>query len=283
VKAKIDLHVHTSASDGKHSPEAIVELAARRGVGVLAIADHDTVNGLAPARQAARNYPGLQLIPAIELSSHCPGSEVHILGYFVRCDTPEIIRELDTLRDSREERVKAMVEKLRGLGLDIQLQRVQEIAGTGSIGRPHIALALLEKGYVSDFQEVFTRYIGQGGPAYVERHKLSPAEAIKFVLRCGGLPVLAHPTTVDNLLALLPELKAAGLAGLEVYYKDYPTEKRQELAQLAGQNSLIATGGSDYHGLDEAAEIMLGEAGVPRQAAEALFALAQKKGIKTDV
>ena len=275
---KIDLHVHTNASDGRLAPAELVALAASRGVELLAIADHDTVAGINPALEAAGKYPGLRLIPAIELSSHAPGNEVHILGYFIRHDSPELAVELKVLQSSRGERAKAMVAKLQGLGFDISLSRVQEIAGTGSMGRPHIAQALLEKGYVSDFREVFDKYLGQGGPAYVERHKLTPAQAVGLVLRCGGIPVLAHPTTLD-LAELLPDLLSAGLMGLEVYYKDFSSETRQNLANLARSHRLIATGGTDYHGI-EPTEVMLGEAGVPSIVAKHLFALARKQGIE---
>ena len=276
---KIDLHVHTNASDGKLAPAELVALAASRGVSLLAIADHDTVSGITPALAAARQHHGLQIIPAIELSSYAPGNEVHVLGYFIRYDNPELAEELQVLQNSRGERARAIVDKLQGLGLDISLTRVQEIAGEGSIGRPHIAQALMEKGYVSDFREVFDKYLGHGGPAYVERHKLTPAQAVGLVLRCGGIPVLAHPTTL-NLDELLPGLLSAGLMGLEVYYKDFSPDIRQNLANLAKRHHLIATGGTDYHGI-ESTEVMLGEAGVPAVVAEELFALAQKQGIDT--
>jgi len=276
---KIDLHVHTNASDGKLSPVELIALAVSRGVGLLAIADHDTVAGIAPALEAARRSPNLCLVPAIELSSHAPGNEVHILGYFIQYDNSELARELKILQDSRGERAQAIVTKLQGLGLEISLARVQEIAGVGSVGRPHIAQALMEKGYVNDFREVFEKFLGQGCPAYVERHKLTPTQAIELVLRYGGLPVLAHPTTL-NLDELLPGMLSAGLVGLEVYYKDFSAETRQDLANLARRHQLIATGGTDYHGI-EPDEVILGEAGVPSVVAENLFATAQKKGIKT--
>ncbi len=276
---KIDLHVHTNASDGKLSPAEIVALAAKQGVGVLAIADHDTVASYPAALVAAQAYPEMRIIPAIELSSHAPGNEVHMLGYFVNCGSPELACELKSLRNSREERAKAMVEKLRAMGMNITLERVQEIAGTGSMGRPHIAQALMEKGYASEFREVFDKYIGQGGPAYVDRHKLTPEQAIELILRCGGIPVLAHPTTL-NLDEHLPGMLAAGLMGMEVYYKDYLPETRQDLANLARKYRLIATGGTDYHGI-EATEVMVGESGVPFTVAENLFALARKKGLVT--
>jgi len=253
-------------------------LAASRGVDVLAIADHDAVAGIAPAMEAGRQYPLLCLIPAIELSSHAPGNEVHVLGYFIRYDDPELGQELKILQDSRGERARAIVAKLCGLGMAISLARVQEIAGAGSIGRPHIAQALMEKGYVSNFREVFDKYLGQGGPAYVERHKLTPAQAVELILRFGGIPVLAHPTTLD-LKALLPTLLSAGLMGLEVHYKDFAPATRQEMTELARRHNLIATGGTDYHGI-ESTEVMLGEAGVPDAVVDNLFALARKKGIE---
>ena len=274
---KIDLHVHTCVSDGRLTPQEIVELAYQQGVGLLAIADHDSVDAVVPAIEAARQYSCLKVIPAVELSSHSPGNEVHILGYFIDCDSPTLRRELRTLRESRQERAKAMVLKLQAMGLDISLERVQQIAGEGSIGRPHIAQALMEKGLVSDFREVFDKYIGQGGPAYVDRHKLSPEQAIGLVLDSRGIPVLAHPTTA-NIYELLPGMLAAGLMGLEVYYKDYLPDTRQELANLARKHRLIATGGTDYHGIEET-EVMLGCSGVPHTVETRLFALAAKKGI----
>jgi hypothetical protein len=274
----IDLHVHTSASDGRYTPAELVALAAEKGLEALAVTDHDTLDGLPEALEAAGDYPGLKLLPGIEISSHSPGSEVHILGYFVRLQDAELLTHLALMRNSRTERAGAMVEKLRGLGFDICLERVREIAGEGNLGRPHIAQALLEKGYVSSLQEVFTLYLGQGCAAYVDRHKLTPAEAVSLITRAGGLAVLAHPTTVGNLYDLVPQLKAAGLAGIEVYYKDYAEERRQELAKYARRHRLIATGGSDFHGIDEATEVMLGGAGAPIQAYEDLMRLANERG-----
>jgi predicted metal-dependent phosphoesterase TrpH len=280
MNGKIDLHVHTNASDGKYPPAELVALAARSGLSLLAITDHDTISGIAPALEAARAFPDLKIIPGVEISSHAPGSEVHVLGYFIDSGNPELLKQLATLGESRQDRAKAIVEKLRGLGLDISLERVQEIAGDGSIGRPHIAQALMEKGYVSSFQDVFTRYIGQGGPAYVERIKLTPDEAVKLILRCGGLPVLAHPSTINDAEAVVSRLAAAGLVGLEAYYKDYSNEQRQDMVDLAARYKLIATGGSDFHGIDEATEVMLGDAGVPRECGENLIRLARQRGLK---
>ena len=277
---KIDLHAHSNASDGKYAPADLVKLAARNGLGLLAITDHDTVSGIAPALEAALAFPDLKIIPGVEISSHAPGSEVHVLGYFIDYEDPELLKQLATLGDSRQDRARAIVDKLREMGLDISLERVHQIAGEGSIGRPHIAQALMEKGYVSSFQEVFTKYIGQGGPAYVERIKLTPDEAVELILKSGGLPVLAHPSTINDAEVVISRLAAAGLAGLEAHYKDYSSEQRRDLAALAAKYKLIATGGSDYHGIDEATEVMLGDARVPQECGENLIRLARERGIK---
>jgi len=279
MNGKIDLHVHTSASDGKYAPAELIALAARSGLSLLAITDHDTVSGIAPALEAGRNFPSVKIIPGVEISSHAPGSEVHVLGYFIDYQNSGLLRQLVALGDSRQDRARAIVEKLRGLGLDISLERVQEIAGSGSIGRPHIAQALMEKGYVSSFQEVFTRYIGQGGPAYVERIKLTPDEAVDLILNCGGLPVLAHPSTINDAESVVARLAARGLVGLEAYYKDCTDDERRDMMRLASRYKLIATGGSDYHGIDEATEVMLGDARVPPEAGDDLIELARRRGI----
>ena len=279
MNGKIDLHVHTSASDGKYAPAELIALAARSGLSLLAITDHDTVSGIAPALEAGRNFPSVKIIPGVEISSHAPGSEVHVLGYFIDYQNSGLLRQLVALGDSRQDRARAIVEKLRGLGLDISLERVQEIAGSGSIGRPHIAQALMEKGYVSSFQEVFTRYIGQGGPAYVDRIKLTPDEAVDLILNCGGLPVLAHPSTINDAESVVARLAARGLVGLEAYYKDCTDDERRDMMRLASRYKLIATGGSDYHGIDEATEVMLGDARVPPEAGDDLIELARRRGI----
>ncbi|RJO62743.1 MAG: PHP domain-containing protein [Dehalococcoidia bacterium] len=280
MTSKTDLHVHTNASDGKYSPAELVKLAAQSGLGLLAITDHDTVSGIAPALEAAKAFPDLRIIPGAEISSYAPGSEVHVLGYFIDIGNSELLIQLAALGDSRQDRARAIVEKLRGLGLDINLARVQEIAGDGSIGRPHIAQALMEKGYVSSFQEVFTKYIGQGGPAYVERAKLTPDEAVELIIKSGGLPVLAHPSTINNAEAVVSRLAGRGLVGLEAYYKDYTDEQRRDMVSLAYRYKLLATGGSDFHGIDEATEVMLGDAGVPRTCGENLIRLARERGLK---
>lgn len=275
----VDLHVHTTASDGRYSPEEIVKKAAGLGLEAIAICDHDTIDGISAALAAAKAFPQLKVIPGVEVSTLAPGNEVHMLGYFINCADPEFKAALDGLHNSRLERAKAIIDKLAGLGVDIQWQRVQELAGEGSIGRPHIAQAMLEKKYIASFKEAFDRYIGLGKPAYVERHKITPSDAVALIVKAGGLAVLAHPFTIKDPEVMIAALKKSGLAGMEVYYNDYDEAKRESLSELAKKYDLIATGGSDYHGNDDSAETMMGNAGVPPEALERLTALAKQRGL----
>ncbi|MDO8568933.1 MAG: PHP domain-containing protein [Dehalococcoidales bacterium] len=274
---KIDLHVHSTASDGRFSPEEVVRKAAGLGLTILALADHDSVDGIVPAINAARAFPQLTFIPGVEISTDIAEGEVHVLGYFIDCTDPEFKSALYRFRDSRLGRAQGMIEKLKGLGVFIEWERVKEIAGPGSVGRPHIAQAMLEKGYISSLKEAFARYIGRNGPAYVEREKVTPAEAVAMIARTKGLPVLAHPFTAGNLDTLIPELKAAGLVGMEAYYGQYKVEEVLCLVSLAEKYGLITTGGSDYHGLDDSNETMLGAVDVPPESARRLIALAEQR------
>ncbi len=273
--SRVDLHIHSSASDGRLSPEEVVREAARQGLSVIALTDHDTVSGVVPALAAARAFPGLRVIPGVELSTDVSQGEVHILGYFIDYTDGELLARLEGMRNSRLERAQAMIAKLRDLGVNIEWLRVQEIAGKGSVGRPHLAQAMLEKGYIASLKEAFTSYLGRGGPAYVERRKLTPAAAVELILRVNGLPVLAHPLTVSDPEAMVIELKAAGLVGIEAYYQDYSVDDVSKLKSLAGGYDLVVTGGSDYHGLDTEGEIAIGGVDVPLSAAEHLIALMQ--------
>lgn len=274
---KIDLHVHTSASDGKYPPAELVRRAAAAGVSVLGITDHDTVAGIEPALEAAHAFPHLRIIPGVEINTDVPAGEAHVLGYFIDYNDPELLSRLSALRDSRYDRARRMVEKLTSLGMPVSFERVQEIAATDAIGRPHVAQALLEKGYITSLKEAFDKYIGFNGPAYVERTRMTPAEAVRIVLKAKGVPVLAHPLTVPEPEAMIRDLKAEGLVGMEVYYGGYAVSDISRLLAFAAKYSLVATGGSDYHGLDEKTETGLGEAGVPARAVDDLFAAARAK------
>jgi predicted metal-dependent phosphoesterase TrpH len=271
---RVDLHVHSTASDGKLAPEEVVRQAAALGIRYLALTDHDTVDGIVPAINAARPFPHLIFIPGIEVSTDVPEGEIHVLGYFIDYTSPELTDRMKRFRDSREGRARKMVDKLVALGIDIDYGRVQEIAGEGSIGRPHIAQAMLEKGYVSNFKEAFDKYIGRDGPAYVEREKMTPEEAVALILRSGGIPVLAHPFTVTDPEKRAAELKQAGLVGIEAYYKDNTSEMTKATLKIAKDNGLIATGGTDYHGIEGSGDVPLGSTYVPVKAARTLIKLA---------
>lgn len=279
--SKVDLHIHSTASDGRFSPEEIVGKAAELGLIVIALTDHDSIDGIIPALSAANAFPGLKIIPGVEMSTDVPQGEVHVLGYFIDYTDSDLKAALEGFRSSRQGRAQGMVTRLRDLGVYIDWQRVQEIAGTGSLGRPHIAQALLEKGYITSLKEAFTKYIGRDGPAYFEREKMTPVEAIELIIRSNGLPVLAHPFTVNEPETLIAEMKTAGLVGIETYYNGYTAEKIGNLVSLADKYNLITTGGSDYHGQDDSAETMMGGAGVPLESAEQLMALAEQRGLKS--
>lgn len=278
--SKIDLHLHSTASDGKFSPEEIVRKAAALGLTVISLADHDSVDGIVPALREAKNYPRLKFIPAVEVSTDVANGEVHILGYFIDYTSHELKVALGRFRDSRRRRAQGMIDKLADLGMPIEWRRVEELAGDGSVGRPHIAQAMLEKGYITSIREAFIKYIGRNGPAYVEREKMTPAEAVELIMCTRGLPVMAHPTTTDDPEAMIMELKAAGLVGIEAYYNGYTEGEIGRLVRLAERHNLIAIGGSDYHGLDDSNETMIGGVNVPARSVEQLMALAEQRDLK---
>jgi predicted metal-dependent phosphoesterase TrpH len=273
--SQVDLHIHSTASDGRLSPAELVATAAEHGLTTIALTDHDTIGGLAQAVVAAESLPGFRMIPGIELSTEAEG-EVHVLGYFIDYTSDALGARLERMRNSRLERAQAMIGRLADLGIVIEWSRVKEIAGSGSVGRPHLAQAMLEKGYIDSFKDAFTRYIGYGGPAYVERKKVTPVRAVEIVLEAGGLPVLAHPFTGSATEALIIELKAAGLVGIEAYYNNYTADQISDLVSLAREHNLIATGGSDFHGIDQS-ETAIGGVEVPLEAAEQLVALMEQR------
>ena len=279
--AGVDLHIHSAASDGRYTPAEIVRMAVTAGLTVIALTDHDTIDGMVPAIEAAREFPALTLIPGVELSTDVPSGEIHVLGYFIDYTGQEFQASLERMRNSRANRADKMVAKLKELGCDIELERVKQIAGNGALGRAHIAQALLEKGYISSFRDAFSKYIGHGCPAYVVREKLTPAEAVKLVLKANGLPVLAHPYTALNPEEVIKELKTIGLVGMEVYYAGYLPSEMNILLNMAEKYELIPTGGTDYHGIDATSDIAIGGTDVPIQSVKQLIALAEQRGIKT--
>lgn len=270
----MDLHAHTYASDGEHSPEELIEIARERGVTTLAVADHDTVAGVERALAAAALAGDIEVIPGVELSTDIPGHEIHMLGYFVDWRDPSFLDMLGKFRDGRVGRAEKICAKLDALGAPISFARVQEIAGDGNIGRPHIAQALLEAGHVSTINEAFDKYLANDKPAYVEHYSLPPEEAVALIRRAGGVPVLAHPRGVT---AYVPELVKAGMLGLECYYAEYDERERAELVALAKQYGLVTTGGSDFHGLHKMGHLSgLGQANVPPEVVDKLRAAKEK-------
>jgi len=278
--SKVDLHLHSTVSDGRLSPAEVVRKSAEAGLTAISLADHDTVDGIVLALEAAKTFPWLKVIPGVEISTYVPEGEIHVLGYFIDYTYPELQANLRRMRNSRQKRAQGIIAKLKNLGLPIEWERVKEIAGGGSLGRPHLAQAMLEKGYIASFKEAFTKYIGGGGPAYVERDKMTPVEAVELILQASGLPVLAHPLTINDPETTIIELKAAGLVGIEAHYGGYTAEEINKLVTLAKRYSLIATGGSDYHGIDASTETMVGGADVPIESAEQLIALAEQRALR---
>ncbi len=275
MSAFVDLHLHTLASDGRLSPTELVRLAARQGLKTVAVTDHDTTGGLAEAFEAAKGLPGLRIIPGIELSADIPGSEVHVLGYFINPDDTELQAELLRFRAGRVDRAKTMVEKLAQLGVRVEWERVQSFAGDGAVGRPHIAMAMVEAGYCQEPKDAFPEYLGRNGLAYVERVKLTPAEAVGMIRRAGGAAVLAHPAYMNDMEAGIANLSGIGLAGMEVHYAKYHDDTIRQLARLARQYDLIPCGGSDYHGMGNSDECLPGENGPPLDSVEKLEAAAE--------
>jgi predicted metal-dependent phosphoesterase TrpH len=278
MSAQADLHLHTIASDGRLTPTELVQLAARQGLKTIAVTDHDTTEGLAEAYEAAKNFPDLRIIPGIELSADVPADEVHVLGYFINPNDPELQTELTKFREGRVGRAKAMVGKLGGLGIHVEWERVQHFAGDGAVGRPHIALALVEAGYCNEPKDAFPEYLGRNGLAYVERVKLTPAEAVGMIHRAGGAAVLAHPAYMNDMEAGIANLAGIGLSGMEVHYAKYRDDTIRQLARLAREYDLIPCGGSDYHGLGNSDECLPGENGPPLDSVDRLEAAAQAAG-----
>jgi 3',5'-nucleoside bisphosphate phosphatase len=248
---RIDLHTHSAASDGTDAPAELVRGAAAAGLDVVALTDHDTVAGHEEALAALP--AGLTLVTGIELSCRLDGVPLHMLGYLFDPEEPQLAAERELVRDDRVPRAKAMVEKLRGLGAPVTWERVAEIAGDGSVGRPHIASAMVELGIVDTVTDAFTsEWIANDGRAYVDKHELNPFDAVRLIKAAGGVAVFAHPLAVKRGECLpesaIAELAAAGLDGLEADHMDHDPATRSRLHGMAADLGLLATGSSDYHG-----------------------------------
>ncbi|MFF2775886.1 PHP domain-containing protein [Streptomyces sp. NPDC058052] len=248
---RIDLHTHSTASDGTDTPAELVRKAAAAGLDVVALTDHDTTRGHAEAIAAAPE--GLTVVPGAELSCRLDGIGLHMLAYLFDPEEPALLAERELVRDDRVPRARAMVDKLRLLGVPVTWEQVARIAGDGSVGRPHVAEALVELGVVPDVSGAFTaEWLADGGRAHVQKHELDPVEAVRLVKAAGGVTVFAHPAAVKRG-QVVPEsaiaaLAAAGLDGIEVDHMDHDEPARARLRGLAKELGLLVTGSSDYHG-----------------------------------
>jgi len=255
--SKIDLHIHSTASDGTVSPPEILQLALQQNLSAIAITDHDTLDGVKEA--LACGIPrSLQFLTGIEISSNpppgfsIPGS-LHILGYGINTNDKHLNSMIEKLQEARTNRNPKIIARLSRAGLDISLSEVVEKAGTGQAGRPHIAMLMVEKGMVDSVNEAFDLFLGKGKPAYVDKPRIASSEVLRIIINAGGIPVLAHPGLVqsesdETVERLVGTLKKEGLKGVEVYYPRHTLAQTEEYNELAKKNNLLVTGGSDFHG-----------------------------------
>lgn len=244
---KADLHVHTTASDGLMNPKEVVCWASVKRLTAIGITDHDTVKGILPAEEASSEY-GVEIVPGIELSTLYEEEEIHILGYYLDYKADWFLDTLAKIQNSRYERADSIVRKLNRLGIKITLEQVKSIADDGAIGRPHIARAMINKGYINNIKEAFNSYIGKGCPAYVERYKFKSSEAIDIIKQLGGISVLAHPGLIRNK-ANIRNIINLGIDGIEVYHSKHDDETVRYALSIATAGKLLITGGSDCHGI----------------------------------
>lgn len=268
-RSVVDLHTHSTASDGALEPGDLVRQAAAAGLRTIALTDHDTTEGV-PEAVAAGSALGVEVIPGVEFGTTVAEGELHMLGYFIDIANEALQGALRTLREGRRDRAVRIVEQLRQAGVPIELEDVRRLAGEGSIGRAHVARVLVEQGVVGSVDEAFDRYLNRGKAGYVPRPRLTPVESVDAIRSAGGVAVLAHPHTVSGLDQVLPELVAHGLGGMEVFYAAYDDLQRAELAVLAADHRLVPTGGSDFHGIGNQEGRVLGSAPVPLGAVTSL-------------
>jgi 3',5'-nucleoside bisphosphate phosphatase len=277
---KIDLHLHTNKSDGRLSPTELVRLAHKGGVRRMALTDHDTTAGVEEAMAAGKDL-GVEVIPGVELGTDSRGGDLHMLGLFLDYQDAAFQETMARFREGRIARVHTIVSNLADVGVDISVERVFEIAGEASVGRPHVAQALLEAGYIKSMPEAFEKWLAYGGPGDVPRDKLSPEDAIGLIHAVGGLAVVAHPYEGRNVLEMLPGLADAGLDGVETYYQGYGPDRVGELVAICAKLGLLPTGGSDFHGFPLAGHEHVvnypGSVEIPPSVLDALEARRQEK------
>jgi predicted metal-dependent phosphoesterase TrpH len=279
----IDLHTHSTASDGTYTPTELIRYAKTKGLRALALTDHDCVDGLEEAVTAGKRA-GVEVIPGVEISAEFPYGTMHIVGLFVNRTHPTLLQKLSGLQEARRLRNPKIVERLQALGLDIRYDEVVAASGGGQVGRPHFARVLMQKGYVKSIEEAFERYLKKGAPGYVEKARLLPEESISLIHLAGGVAVLAHPFTLripdGELRPLFDRLVKAGLDGVEVQYSKHTPDQTALYGGLAKQFGIVAAGGSDFHGANKPTidlGVGMGDLHIPYSVLEAL----QKRVNKT--
>jgi len=264
----IDLHAHTTASDGALPPQELVRHAKKCDVSVLAVTDHDTLVGI-PSAMAEGTRVGLEIVPGVEVTAYVDDLEVHILGHFIDPDDVQLTRFLALSRDDRIERIRRMIDKLWSLGLPLDADEILTQAPGSSVGRPHLAQAMVRRGYVTSVQEAFDRYLTPGKPAHVERSRLPAAEVIVAIKLAGGVPSLAHPG-VYGRDEMIPRLVEQGLMGLEVHHPDHDADAIFRYERMRLRYGMLAAGGSDYHGTPGLRASGLGRPSLPEAEFERL-------------
>jgi len=259
----IDLHIHSTYSDGTLTPSLLVQLAKKMGIRAISLTDHDTTEGVEEIIKCGNSY-GIEILSGVELSAHIDASSVHILGYGIQYNDPLLLDRLASIQKARDTRNQKIITRLNELGIKTTKEDVHKFSKTGQTGRPHFAQFLIEKKVVNSFDNAFDIYLGQNGSAYVPRKILFAEDAIRYIIDAGGLPVLAHPATINCTLYSIPELieklKDFGLSGVEVYYPTHSKKTRKTLLEIIRKYDLIATGGSDFHG-HRSAEKTIGRTG----------------------
>lgn len=264
----VDLHLHTTLSDGTLTPEETVARALELGVYAIAITDHDTVDGVRPALAAAEGTD-LQVLPGVEVSVDYRATEIHVLGFFPDLDYEPLLESMRRIREGRVERAEKMVAQLQASGIPITMEQVLEQAGEGSVGRPHVAKVLAKLGAVATEADAFREYLGRGKVAYVPRYKLGPVEAVRLIADAGGMPVFAHPG-LSHCDPMIDELMPHGLLGLEAYHTDHTPSETRKYLNMANRRGLFITGGSDSHGPRGVVPVEIGSVYVPDECADRL-------------
>ncbi len=272
ARSRVDLHCHSTASDGLRTPAGLVAYAAERGVAIIGLTDHDSINGVADAVEAGTRL-GVEVIPGVELSSEIDGLQAHILGYFIDPDSASLQSEFAWMNATRQARIQQICANLNAAGIDIDPADVLALSDGGTVGRPHVARVLVANGYAESVSDAFNRFLTRGTPGYALSEKITPEEAIAVIARAGGVAVLAHPWSTKHPRAAVERLAAVGLTGVECYYGEYAPSVQEDLAGLAREFGLLTTGGSDYHG-EGIKTVDLGGVYVPPESVDRLRAAA---------